>query len=339
MAGTSILARCAFLLSLSFLALKPAHADPGTEAASFLDIPVGGRAAALGASYSALATDAYAPIWNPAGLGFLDSTQVAGMHLSYLETISYEFASFVQPVSQNGAVGVAVQYLSPGDIPSTDLGGSSIGTFSGHYGAYSLAYGQKLGEQVSIGASGKMLEAKIGQTSGTAFAGDLGSLYAPFSNLRLGAVISNIGSKLAFFDQKDALPSNARLGFLYQPLKQLSVTAEGVYRFTGLASFHTGFEWMPAPLVSLRAGYRTDTTKGLSALAGFTTGVGLHVWGQEFDYAWVPLGDLGNTQYFSLILRFGSPRGHSNNLQGLERSAKPETSAFTPHLAPLEGSL
>src|ERR1700680_195642 len=56
------------------------RAASGTEGASFLDIPVGGRPAALGSAYSAMATDVYATVWNPAGLGFLRSMEVSGQH-------------------------------------------------------------------------------------------------------------------------------------------------------------------------------------------------------------------------------------------------------------------
>ena len=66
--------------------------------------------------------------------------------------------------------------------------------------------------------------------------------------------------------------------------------------------------------IALRVGYRTDTLKGLSDLAGFTTGIGVHVWGQELDYSWLPQGDLGNTQYISLILNFGPPPEARRNL-------------------------
>src|SRR5437667_2673186 len=80
-------------------------ASSGTEGASFLDIPVGAGPAALGSAYSALATDAYAPTWNPAGLGPLENNQVAGQHLSYLESIYYEHASFVHPLGKGRGVG------------------------------------------------------------------------------------------------------------------------------------------------------------------------------------------------------------------------------------------
>ena len=66
--------------------------------------------------------------------------------------------------------------------------------------------------------------------------------------------------------------------------------------------------------MSLRLGYKTDTLKGLSALAGLTAGLGLHVWGQEFAYAWAPYGDLGDAQYFSLLVRFGAEEEQKRNL-------------------------
>src|ERR1700690_2853840 len=69
------------------------RASPGTESASFLDIPVGAGPAALGSAYSALATDAYALVYNPAGLAFLQDHQVAAQHLDYLESVHYEFLS------------------------------------------------------------------------------------------------------------------------------------------------------------------------------------------------------------------------------------------------------
>ena len=53
----------------------------------------------------------------------------------------------------------------------------------------------------------------------------------------------------------------------------------------------------------------------MSPLAGFSTGLGLHVWGQEFAYAWTPYGDLGDTQYFSLLIHFGAQEARKNLIQ------------------------
>ena len=90
----------AALLVLVFAAQKGWSAS-GTEAASFLDIPVGGAPAALGSAYTAQATDAYAPVWNPAGLGFLHSAEFTGTHLDYISPVYYENASVVVPIRKS----------------------------------------------------------------------------------------------------------------------------------------------------------------------------------------------------------------------------------------------
>ena len=124
----------------------------------------------------------------------------------------------------------------------------------------------------------------------------------------------NLGTPLKFISEGDSLPMAFKVGGAYQPDSHYLGSAEVVYEKSGLASFHTGLQWRPIEMVSLRAGYRTDTLKGLSALAGFSTGLGLHVWGQEFAYAWTPYGDLGDTQYFSLLIHFGAADEARRNL-------------------------
>ena len=98
-----------------------------------------------------------------------------------------------------------------------------------------------------------------------------------------------------------------------------------------------GAEWQPMPFVAWRVGYRTDTTGGLSPLAGFSTGLGLRMWGQEFSYAWLPLGDLGSGQYFSFVCRFGETLDQEGNL--MPRHAwKKEYEARQPKAKPVEES-
>src|ERR1700682_3163717 len=131
MTKTRIISRTAglfYVLTASMILPAASRAASGTEGAAFLDIPVGAGPASLGSAYSALATDAYAPVWNPGGLGFLDSTQVAAQHLSYLESISYEFVSVVHPLHPGDSLGFAAQYVGSGDITTTDKTGASVGT-------------------------------------------------------------------------------------------------------------------------------------------------------------------------------------------------------------------
>lgn len=320
-------------LSLGFIALsglpKVLQASSGTEGASFLDIPVGAGPAALGSAYTALAHDAYAPTWNSAGLGFLDSTQIAGQHLSYLQGISYEYASFAIPLkkalapssrapdlgTRPRALGASVQYLGSGDIAGADLNGNPAGSYSSYFAAYNMAYGQRLfTDRLSLGVTGKLIQAKIGDVSAHSYAADLGGMYQASHQLTLGATLNNLGSKLTFLSEGDSLPLAFHLGAAYRVSSQWNLALEGVYPKTGLISAHMGVEWQPVSLLAFRAGYRTDTLDGLSALAGLSTGLGLKVWGQEVAYAWLPYADLGETHYFSALIRFGGTPAYRRNL-------------------------
>src|SRR5580765_3396594 len=100
--------------------LSEAQAASGTEAASFLEIPVGAGPAAMGGAYGALATNAYAPIYNPAGLGVVPSTQLARKNLTYLKCIHNEFLSFVHPHGQRKTLGGSMQSLGSGDNNQTN---------------------------------------------------------------------------------------------------------------------------------------------------------------------------------------------------------------------------
>jgi len=312
-----------FFVFCSLSCATHSDASAGSEGASFLDIPVGAGPAALGSAYTALAANAYAPVWNPAGLGFVNGTELAGQHLSYLESINYEYLSavhaFDRPRDSNisRGIGFSAQYLGTGDIPKTDVQNGNpvdMGSFSSYYGAYNLSYGQTVTDKLAFGVTGKLINAKIDDVSATAYAADLGALYKMNEKLNLAATLTNLGTKLTFLSEGDSLPASFHLAAAYQPTSHYLITSEGVYEENGLASFRLGGQWRPMEAIALRAGYRTDSLKGLDALAGFSTGIGITAWGQELAYAWVPYGDLGNTQYFSLLVRFGAQEEERRNL-------------------------
>lgn len=295
------------LISL-FVVNSQARGAEGTKGAAFLDIPVGAEPAAMGAAYTALAKDAYAPVWNPAGLAQMQGTEITGQHLSYLESINYEFLGAAHHFGKESgkSLGASIQYLSAGDLTGRDIDGNETGDFHSYYSAYSLAYGQVLSDRLSLGVTGKAIQAKIDDVSAHAFATDLGAFYKLNDQLTLAGTLVNMGTKMKFIDQADSLPMAGHLGAAYRPNSQWLISSEAVYRAAGLASFHMGTQWEPISMLALRLGYRTDTLKGLSPIAGLSTGLGIRLWGQELSYAWVPYGDLGSTQYLSMKIRFGA---------------------------------
>jgi hypothetical protein len=298
--------RLAAVLFAAALARAPARAAPAGGAA-FLDIPVGGRGAALGGAYTALADDAFAPVWNPAGLAFIPAPQLAATHLEYAASIGYEYAGFARPLGKGG-VGGGVQFLHPKEEPAYDAAGTRIGSFSSYYAAYSLAYGRPVSERLSAGFAVKLITARIADVRASAAALDLGARYEAADHLTFGAAASNLGTRLKFLDEGEELPRSLRLGAAWLAAHGWMIALEAVSAEADPLSGRAGVEWSPADLLALRAGYRTDSPRDSSALAGMTAGFGVKVGTARFDYAWAPMGPLGDTHGFSVLLTFGGGR-------------------------------
>lgn len=278
----------------------------GTAGADFLSIPVGGRAAAMGGAYSALAEDAFAPVWNPAGLAGLSSPQLGATHLSYPSSLSYEFLGAAAPLGASAGIGISAQYLHSGAIAGRDAAGADIGSFNSSYGAYSLGLARTVMPGLSVGAAGKVVTARIADVSGRAFGADAGLLYHANERVSLAAVAANIGTKLTLLQDGQRLPQTYRAGAAFSPISRLTLAAEAGASPSDGGFGRLGAEWRPLPLVSVRGGYHSDGAADVPGLTGVTAGFGLLLLGQRFDYAWAPMGDLGDTHYFSVLLSLGS---------------------------------
>ncbi len=310
--------------TLGIATARPGWAASGVESASFLDIPVGAEPASLAGAYSALAADAYASVYNAAGLGFVNTPQLAGQHLAYLSSINDEFASLAIPLRRGersfGGLGASIQYFSPGTITGRDDSGAVTGDFSGHYAAYTLAYGFPVTAHWSLGAAGKLVQAKIDTVTGSAYAADLGTFYRIRPQWTAAATLTNLGNRLTLLQDGQQLPTTYHLATAYVFGSSWLISLEGAVPEHRAASFHGGVEWSPVRALQLRAGYRTDTLQQASAIAGVTVGAGIRFWGQEFAYAWLPYGELGNVQYFSFLFRFGTRADDADDRHALKRT-------------------
>ncbi len=81
-----------------------------SEAGSiFLLIAPSARAGGMGEAHTAVADDAYASYWNPAGLGFLEGTELALMHVNWLpnlaDDMAYDFFAMRKSIPNIGTVG------------------------------------------------------------------------------------------------------------------------------------------------------------------------------------------------------------------------------------------
>jgi len=284
--------------------------DAGTAAAQFLKLGAGARATAMGSSSAGLSGDSTDIYWNPAGLNAITGKgSLSVMNASWFEGISYDWASFAMPYKNWGVFGIAAQYLSYGSIDQLDTTGLQTGSFSPTDMCVSLSYARKF-KGIDLGANVKYVSLKILDTA-AAYAVDLGAQYKAKNllnnKLTLGCAVQNMGTQIKFIDQSDPLPFNIKVGGAYEIksnwLAVLDVNApidNAVFAGAG-----TEYVYRVKEKIDLigRAGYNTENIQ-TGGMNGVTAGIGVRYAGYCLDYAFVPYGDLGNTQRISLSIRF-----------------------------------
>jgi len=177
---------------------------------SFLELPVGARAIAMGSAYSSISGDPFSAYYNPAGIAGMDKLNIGLMHAVYFQDISYEYGVFTFPIRELGVIGVSVQYLSVSELAEIDKTGVLTGdSFKPNDMALSAIYAKQLG-LIDFGVSVKYIKSQI-RNSASTFAGDIG-LQTKVGKYALGLSVLNIGKGLKFHNEESSLPTTVRTG-------------------------------------------------------------------------------------------------------------------------------
>jgi hypothetical protein len=267
-----------------------------TTAVPFLLIVPDSRAEGMGETGVAIADNAWAVYYNPAGLAFQTGSELALTHTSWLPGLGLSdiwiaHVAYKQPVEElDGVVGGQFTYLNLGEFNQTSPAGPEIiGKFTGYELAFAGTYSTKLSEQLGIGTSVRVIYSHLapfgaGQEKGngtsTGFCFDVGLLYRPLfldKSMSFGGNLSNVGPKMTYVDkdQADPLPMNLRLGVAYKAIESefnnLSVTID-VNRLLVARWGATSDEFY-------KAFFTTWTQGNISEqIRKFTTGLGMEYW-------------------------------------------------------------
>lgn len=231
--------------SLFLLAILPVSVDAQGSAA-FLTIAPGARAGGMGEAHVAVADDAYATYWNPAGLAFLDGSQIALMHANWLPNIAsdmtYDFAALRLKIGDVGSLGAHLIYFNLGEqIRMGETAADVLGTFTSYSAAFGLSYSRALSVQSAFGITVKAFRqslvevgagAEKGKGSSTDFSLDFGYLESDINEqLIFGITVTNFGPSVAFIDedQSDPQPTSLTLGVSYTLLSSATNSVTVVY--------------------------------------------------------------------------------------------------------------
>jgi hypothetical protein len=267
-----------------------------TTAVPFLLIVPDSRAGGMGEAGVAIADNAWAVFWNPAGLAFQNGSELALTHTNWLPGLGLSdiwiaHVAYKQPVEElDGVVGGQLTYLNLGEFNRTTPAGPEIvGKFTGYELALSATYSTKLSEQLGIGTSARIIYSHLadqgaGQEQGsgtsTGFCFDIGLLYRPLflgKSLNFGTNLSNIGPKMTYVDkaQADPLPMNLRLGVAYKILE----SEYNNLTFTIDVSRLLVARWGSQSDEFYKAFFTTWTQGNFSEqLRRFTSGLGMEYW-------------------------------------------------------------
>lgn len=288
--GASILAGILLLV----FTLSSYAAGPGTTAANFLKIGVGARAAALGDAFTVIVNDSTSLYWNPAGLARVKERQLSAAYNMWFAGINQGYLSIGLPVAR-GVVAGGINYIDMGDLEGRDEAGNSTGFFKASAFNFHLGYAQRARENLIWGISAGLIEDTIADDIKSAYAANFGLLLKSGEALSLGLALQNIGGKLG----SDPLPFTVKIGMAlaWEPLTLVLDIAKpadnDVY-------YGAGVEWWIWDGIALRVGYKTNQDIG----SGLTAGLGFKGGKIEFDYAYVPYGDLGNIHKVSVGMSF-----------------------------------
>jgi hypothetical protein len=120
------------VLSVAIAVLLAAAPASATKyAGEFLKIPVGPRAIGLGGAFTAIADDATAAYWNPAGMVYLPYREIVFQHQEkFGSLLNHDYLSVVYPLggaeAKHSALGLSLVRLATDDIPVTPRPGGLV---------------------------------------------------------------------------------------------------------------------------------------------------------------------------------------------------------------------
>lgn len=268
--------------------------DIGTTMYPLLKIGVGPRPVAMGEAFVGLADDITALYWNPAGISVLKDLKFFASHHEWFQNIRDEFLIFGMP-GFDGYLAISGIYSSNKDVEIWDENNNPLGTGNLWSGIFTIGYGRNLKERADYGFALKTMIEDLYEQRLYDLAFDVGGKLIVNKDIQIGGSIKNLS-------YKTDLPSEMKIGGVYQGLKNLNILLDLNLPLDNIIRVNLGIEYNFNPIFSLRAGWRSGpySISELGIGSGFTTGFGIRYADLQFDYAFVPYGKLGITHRIGL---------------------------------------
>lgn len=245
-------------LLLVALCVADAYAQAGGQAGAFLRRSYGPGALAMGSAYSALAWDASAVYWNPAGLAVGADDQLLISHSVLTFGRRQTFAALSSHFTDRFAVGVGILNFGVSGIEGRDASGAVTENFGSEAFGGLLALGGRVGP-VAVGLTGKLLYHTLPGTSAFGYGSDVG-IMLHIAPVTLGVVAQDLFTHLAWDtdgEVAETIPRTLRAGVgLRTDVLPIALAVETVMvARTEQIRIRAGAEVRPVRFFGLRGGY------------------------------------------------------------------------------------
>jgi tetratricopeptide (TPR) repeat protein len=277
------------------------------------------RAAAMGSAGVAIAKDASALEWNPAGLSALTSPEIGLHHDTWIDGVVQETLLYAMPLGAWGGGGLGLDYSDWGTFETRDNFGAVTGSFQDMDLGLVAGWGRTVLPKLAMGLGMEGLQETLAGQGFASMAARAGLLWNPLAGLDLGGSLQ-MGISQA---RRNGVDPAFQLGGAWtQPLpgSRLLVSAGYTYAGAGASRLPIGLELAYRELIFARLGYLANLYDNQwRGYQGLSSGVGFAWQGWSLDYAFQPFGDLGNSQRISLAWRFGTAPEDLPHLEVLRR--------------------
>lgn len=295
----------------------------GTAMAQFLKIGVGGRAIGMGESFVAVANDASALYWNPAGLAQIKGNELLFSHVNWPVDVQHEFFGYVHRLGSANAVGVSVTGLHTDDFEETTefqpLGTGNFVSFGDI--AVGVTFARQMTDRFSVGATVKYIDETLAEVHARNVLIDFGTYYwTGFGSSRFAVAVVNFGTNIkpsgtvTFRDgtqvnrfQDFSPPTIFRIGFATEIIDnhehQVTTAIQLNHPNDNAENVNLGIEYWWNSILALRSGYRVNVDEESFTFGGGVS-IPLNVFHLNLDFSYTDFGRLGNASRFSANLKF-----------------------------------
>ncbi len=254
-----------------FLFVNFSFADDNSGSpGDFLRFGVGTRALALGNAFTAIADDATAGYWNPAGLIQIRDIQLNAQysHLPFDRT--FHFISSVLPLKSVGSFGFNWIGYRVNNLEARETNTMKPDYFfSNSENAFMISFGRQINPHLSMGGNFKWIYHSLDNRTASGYGFDIAILVTLIQNFKMGIMIQDINTKKKWDNGfTDLFQQTIRVGVSYHLSPYLLFSGEIENRWNEKMVRHFGVEIKSFKNLSVQIGMEKNR---------FTSGVSLNI--------------------------------------------------------------